>query len=134
LAASDPATSGPADANWLIDRLLHAGVLPRDTRREPFHRYVDLYRANVKAAATYHPDHTPIDVPIVVLKAAERDAALGPGHATADASLGWATWSSALVTTADVPGTHITMLRTPAVQTLADHLRAAIERPLTETR
>ena len=134
LATLDPATSGPADADWLIDVLLRARVLPRDARREPFHRYVDLYRANVKAAATYHPDHTPLDVPIVVLKATDRDAALGPGPATADPSLGWARWSRAPVTMADVPGTHITMLRTPAVQTLAQQLRAAIVSSLTETR
>ncbi len=126
--------SGPADADWLIDVLLRGGVLPRDTRREAFHRYVDLYRANVRAAAIYHPDHTPIDVPIVVLKATDRDAALGSGHATADPSLEWARWSSAPVTVAEVPGTHITMLRTPAVQTLARQLRATIESPLTETR
>ena len=132
LTASDAVTSGPADAEWLIDVLLRARVLPRDARRETFHRYVDLYRANVMAAALYHPVHAPIDVPIVVLKATDRDAALGAVSATADPSLGWARWSRASVTVADVPGTHITMLRTPAVQVLAQHLRAAIQRPLTE--
>jgi amino acid adenylation domain-containing protein len=127
-------TSGPADADWLIDALLRAGVLPRDTRREPFHRYVDLYRANVNAAAVFRPDHLPIDVPVVVLTAAERDAALGRGPAIADASLGWRRWTTAPVTTAVVPGTHITMLRPPAVAAVAAHMRATMARPLPENR
>jgi len=111
------------DRNWLMHRLVRAGALPPDTNRDHVSRYVDVYQANVRAAAAYRPVVGPLNIPITVLAADEDDDALGLGDPRrADASLGWSTWTTQPVSTTTVPGTHITMLRAPAVRAVANLL------------
>lgn len=117
------ATEAAPDRDWLMHQLVRAGALPPDTNRDHVSRYVDVYQANVRAAAAYRPAAVPLTIPIIVLSAGEHDAALGLGDPRrADASLGWSSWTTQPVLTATVPGTHITMLRVPAVQAVANQL------------
>jgi thioesterase domain-containing protein len=116
------------DADWLVERLLAAGVLPPDTSREFFGRYVDLYRANVEAAARYRPEGPPADVPVTLFAARDEDPALGRPPATGDPTLGWAASSAHPVTVVPVPGTHVTMLAEPHVRELGRLLRTALDR------
>ena len=110
---------------WLADVLLRSGVLPPEASRDFILRYMDLYRANVWAAATYRPAPVRIDVPIHVIRAGEQDEALGIPQA-AGADLGWSAWSVRPVAVTRVAGTHITMLRAPNVIALAAALNGAV--------
>jgi thioesterase domain-containing protein len=110
----------------LTDVLLRAGAVPAGTTRAYLARFVELYQANVRAAAAYAPA-SPIAPPIHVIAAADRDAALGAAVVT-DADLGWAAWSQADVDTVLVPGTHITMLRAPHVASLAAAICASLSK------
>ena len=107
-----------------IDRLRRAGILAADVDSGRFSRFVALYELNARAAASYLPPTAPIDVPLVVLRAADEDPELGRLALTSDPALGWGACSTLPVTTCTVPGTHITMLTEPHVQSLAACLLA----------
>ncbi len=118
---------------WLAGVLLRAGVLPPETTSEFVRRYMSLYRANVISAATYRPGAVPLDLPIHVVRASERDEALGNRDA-AGPDLGWSAWSRQPVTTTVVNGTHITMLRPPNVGAVASAVHRAMRAPALEKR
>jgi thioesterase domain-containing protein len=121
-AAAGDASGGP---DWLLDRLLETGTLPAGTSRDYFRQYVEGYKSNVRAASSYQPSAWPIDVPLLVVRAAERDAAIDQGLA-AGADLGWGPFSTRGVRVMTTSGTHISMLTEPCVHRLADGLVAAL--------
>ena len=121
-------SGGPTEADasaWLADRLRDAGALPVGSSAAYVSRYVDLYRANVRAVSNYAPSAPLLLAPIVVIKARDTDAVLEMPQGTAP-DLGWGAFStSSSVTT--VPGTHITMLNEPHVAELARSMMHTIE-------
>jgi len=125
---------GHRQAEWLVERLLAAGVLPPGTSLAFFRRYVDLYRANVEAAARYRPEGPPADVPVTLFVAREVDPALGRPSPSDDPTLGWAAASARPVTVVPVDGTHVTMLTAPQVGVLGRRLRTTLDRALVPAR
>jgi len=111
---------------WLVDRLLAAAVLPADTNRAYFARWVELYRASVAAADAYRPDGPALDIPLTVFSATETDAVLDRPAIESD-NQGWTRYSTLPVRVINVPGSHITMLTEPHVHTLGARLRAALD-------
>lgn len=124
LERGEPSATTVHEGDWLVDRLLASGVLPPDTTRAYFARWVDFYRANVLAAARYRPNGASVDIALTLFKAAEADPGLERPTVT-DPSFGWASYCVRPVTVIEVPGTHITMLTEPHVRVLAGHIRAA---------
>jgi amino acid adenylation domain-containing protein len=105
---------GPiADDTALVSALQRASVLSDSVGREAMAEYVALYRANALAAAAYRPDGA-ITVPVSVIRAEDHDPALGRS-VSPEPDLGWRAWTTGPVSTATVPGTHISMLQEPAV-------------------
>ena len=100
---------GPSNNEWLVDRLLAADVLPADTNRAYFARWVELYRASVAAADAYRPEGPVLDVPLTVFSALETDAVLDRPAVESDGQ-GWTRYSTLPVRVIPVPGSHITML------------------------
>lgn len=70
--------AGADGAMRLIERLRAAGALPSDVRAEQFQRYIDIYKANARAAATYRPPVAPIDVPIILCRATQIISSTSP--------------------------------------------------------
>lgn len=115
---------GPAGPR-LFEALLQAGLLPGDTRYEFFHRYIGVYRANVIAAATYHPQGELMNIPLSLFTAADADAALGQ-PAASDPGRGWQAYVAAPLRCCETPGSHLSMLLEPHAAVLAAHLRGAL--------
>ncbi|MGE3277009.1 MAG: condensation domain-containing protein [Vicinamibacterales bacterium] len=109
------------DPDWLLERLLETDTLPAGTSRDYFRGYVEGYKGNVKAAGAYRPARGPLDVPLLIVRAGDRDVAIDVADASAP-DLGWSPFSSAGVRAIVAPGTHISMLMNPRVRTLARHL------------
>ncbi|MGE3190155.1 MAG: AMP-binding protein, partial [Vicinamibacterales bacterium] len=120
--AAAEAAGGP---DWLLDRLMGARLLPIGTSRDYFRQYVEGYKVNVRAAETYRPSVAPGRVPLVVVRAAERDAAIDVARGLDD-DLGWGRYGPRPPATIVAPGTHISMLTEPHVRVLARALRAAL--------
>jgi amino acid adenylation domain-containing protein len=118
----------------LIARLTAAGALPPGIRAAQFRKYVELYKANARAAALYQPalaGDGQVDVPILLCRAETADPELQrPAAAVggaADPTLGWSARTTMPVPVAVVPGTHITMLNAPNAHVLANAIRAFVE-------
>ena len=81
-------------------------------------RAVRIYRTNLKAAAAYSPQRYPGT--ITLFRAVDQSI-----HIEDD--LGWGRYSDREVQVIDLPGNHMTILRQPHVQRLAEQLRAQLE-------
>jgi amino acid adenylation domain-containing protein len=124
--ASGSLTNGLIDR--LIDRMMGAGLLPADTHRGHFGRFVEIYRANARAAATYRPGILPAPARLTLVKARESDPELHGPAADSGTALGWERHAALPVEVLEVPGTHLTLLTEPHVETLARALEAALAR------
>ena len=115
----------------LVERMVGAGLLPAETSRRHFARFLDIYRANARGAARYRPAPTPLSARVAVFRATERDEELaGTPAQESERTLGWDLYAAGEVELIDTPGTHITMLMEPHVRSLAGLLaeRLALER------
>jgi thioesterase domain-containing protein len=97
--------------------------------REQLRRLLRVFKTNVRAFQRYRPE--PYPGPITLFRPAA--AAAEPGDsaaaaAAADPSLGWGALTPRPVALESVPGDHISTLAEPHVRTLAERLRACIER------
>lgn len=136
LNLSEADASAPDSTDRLIAHLKDAGALPRDLRASQFRKYLELYKANARAATLYQPPAGatgPIDVPVLVCRAATDDPELQRPTPSAgdhgDTTLGWSARTTAPVAVVTVPGTHITMLNAPNAAALAAAVRAALDVP-----
>ena len=84
-------------------------------------RAMRIYRTNLKAAAAYSPQRYPGT--ITLFRATDQSI-----HTEDD--LGWGRYSDREVQVIDLPGNHMTILRQPHVQRLAEQLRAQLETAL----
>lgn len=95
-------------------------VYALETGPERVRRLWNVLRANISAAARYHPGA--YDGEVVLFRAVD----LTNGHAT-DPTMGWAALAKH-VRVHEIRGDHVSILKPPAVQTLAANLRAELER------
>jgi amino acid adenylation domain-containing protein len=115
----------------LVARLVSQGLLPAEVTPAYFSRFIDVYRANARAAVEYRPaGAAPID--LLVVRAAAADAALGVEDAARrqvdDPAWGWQTFTTHPVETAYAPGTHLSIFAPPAVATVAAVVGAWLEK------
>ena len=111
----------------LVARLISHGLLPAEVSAPYFSRFIDVYRANARAAAHYRPAGAPLPIDLLLVRATEGDADLGEQdvarrHEDADPTWGWQAFTSGAVQTVIVPGTHLSIFAAPAVTSLATAL------------
>jgi thioesterase domain-containing protein len=109
----------------LVDRLVAAGLLPVETHRGHFARFIEVYKANAMAAARYRPGLLPAPGRLTLFKAREIDPEL-ERTAVDDPSLGWDRYTACPVEVVEVPGTHLTMTAEPHVEELARRVGEAL--------
>jgi len=104
----------------LLAQAREAGLLRADVRSEKVERLLGVYKANLRALASYRPQ--PYDGRIVLF----RSEGVEDRHPTN----GWEELASEPVEVLAAEGDHYTMLATPQVLHLAQRLSASIERAL----
>ncbi|AEI67904.1 non-ribosomal peptide synthetase [Corallococcus macrosporus] len=119
--------SAEARRELLTRRLIQAGLLPDGSDSQQVQGFIDVYKA------AYQIDYVPRDtlpVPVALFRAQERHEEDGivPESFTDDPTWGWGRHASESVTPVTVPGDHMTMLATPHVQVLAEHVRQGLLR------
>jgi amino acid adenylation domain-containing protein len=117
------ATADPEERlRRFTERLAKADLLPPGGTVEHLRRLLRVFRANVRAGRQYVP--VPWPGRLTLFRAEE-----GSGTAS-DPTLGWGALAAGPVDVQGVPGSHLTLLAEPCVQTLAARLRAAIDTAL----
>lgn len=118
--------SDEKQVEYVIDRLISTRLLPVRLNKTHFGRFIDVYKANVIAAARYRPAPLLAPVRLTLFKALEDDLEL-KGRADIKApDLGWGRYTAHPVDVIVVPGTHITMFSEPHVKGLGARLREAM--------
>lgn len=110
----------PAQNALLVAGMIRQGLLPAEVTAGYFSRFVDVYRANARAAADYRPAAAlPLD--LLLVRAATGDADLRAADATApdEPAWGWQRLTTGRLAVTAAPGTHLTMFAPPAVASLA---------------
>ncbi|AIO66262.1 amino acid adenylation domain protein [Burkholderia oklahomensis] len=108
----------------LAERLRTSGVVPPEVPASRIARMVDVYRANLAAdkALASRPAPAAIGSPVAVWVSGD-----GARRADGGADLGWSARTSAGVSVHRAPGDHLSMLRGPHLQPLADAIAARID-------
>ncbi|WP_010122722.1 hypothetical protein, partial [Burkholderia oklahomensis] len=101
-----------------------SGVVPPEVPASRIARMVDVYRANLAAdkALASRPAPAAIGSPVAVWVSGD-----GARRADGGADLGWSARTSAGVSVHRAPGDHLSMLRGPHLQPLADAIAARID-------
>jgi len=84
------------------------------------HRMLRIYYANSRAALSYRPQPYPNSMALF--------RTCDPSRKTTDSTLGWSELATGGVDVNQVPGNHLTMLREPSVQVLAERLQHYLAR------
>ncbi len=106
---------------YVLERARELGLVPDGIEIGHFRRYVQVYRANLRAAGQYRPQ------PYQGRVALFRSGALGLSERRQQLAA-WDRWVAGGVAVYDVPGDHYSMLQTPHVRVLADQLTALFEK------
>jgi amino acid adenylation domain-containing protein len=112
----------------LIDRLAGAGWLPEGVSRAQFERFVEIYKANARAAARYRPKRLRKPAGAAVIRATAEDEELRVSKGRHSPTLGWERLLPVLPDIVEVPGTHLTMFAEPHCNVLADELAQCLAR------
>ncbi|MES1241997.1 MAG: amino acid adenylation domain-containing protein [Acidobacteriota bacterium] len=108
---------------YLLERFGNtSNLLPGDVDPASLRRHFEVYRGNVLAGLRYSP--RPISGRLCLFRATERPAGAGE----TDPGLGWSDLVRGGIEVYDVPGRHSRLLRRPAVEVVADHLRTCLDR------
>ncbi|MDB9520160.1 amino acid adenylation domain-containing protein [Roseofilum reptotaenium CS-1145] len=122
-----------AEEQWqyIYEQLQTVGFFPEGAGVQQIRGFVNVLMSDYDASYSYYPQSN-YHIPIVLLKArdtvSEDMAEKGFGHTlkaeiASDRLWGWGRFSSEPVALYTVPGTHLTMLKPPHVQVLAETLR-----------
>jgi len=116
---------------YIYEQLQTVGFFPEGAGVQQIRGFVNVLMSDYDATYSYHPQ-TDYRIPITLLRArdtvSEEMAEKGFGHTlkaeiASDRLWGWGRFSSKPVALYTVPGTHLTMLKPPHVQVLAETLR-----------
>ncbi|AKT41191.1 non-ribosomal peptide synthetase [Chondromyces crocatus] len=110
-----------AQLGLVLEKACSAGLLPKGTETAQIHRYLNVFRNNLRAFERYRPQ--PYSGPITFYRAAER--ALGELH---DPVHAWRELSLNRIDVHDLPGSHRTMVTEPHVGALVRRLMASLDR------
>ncbi|MCP4661435.1 MAG: amino acid adenylation domain-containing protein, partial [bacterium] len=97
-----------------------AGILPPDFTLADVRRYLRVHRTNSEARWAYTPG--PYAGKVVLLRATEESP-----ESAADETLGWRHAVQGELTIHQVPGSHETLIFSPHVHSLAEHLRRLLD-------
>ena len=113
--------------NYLAQEMKRVGFLPQSATVNELKTILDVVVAIRSAYNQYRPQPL-TDVPAIVLRALEVPDLLDPQlkKVYTQSSLGWEALLPSMLTTADVPGNHVTMLTYPHSQVLVDVLHNAL--------
>ena len=113
----------------LHERLVVAGVLPPGSALTHFRGFVEVYKANLRA--TYTASAEPLKARTVLLRSrdVQPDQLIAETSAVvrAEPFLGWERYIDSQIQQHVVDGDHLTMMRTPQVQSLAAAIEQSIE-------
>jgi acyl transferase domain-containing protein/non-ribosomal peptide synthetase component F/thioesterase domain-containing protein/acyl carrier protein len=127
LAAIETAPGGYRGAiDALASQMVAVGLLPEEVDNAGLVRFIEIYKANAKAAANYAPSPLGEGVEAHIFRASEADPTLGNLDAGAQDDLGWGRYFRAAPTTSRVEGTHLTMFVGPNAERLGRLIGAAI--------
>jgi thioesterase domain-containing protein len=110
-----------ARLHFLMEQAKRAGLVPAGLEPSDLTPYVNVSRANVRAARDFRP--LPYPGRITLLRAGDR-----PADRTQDPHLGWDEVAGDGVELHVTPGQHFTILRAPQVQALAGLLNECLDR------
>lgn len=120
-----------AQLSLLHERLMATGVLPQGSALQYLRGFIAVYQANL--GATYRARPLPPATRILLLRARdEQPAGLSPEQfdaVRAAPDLGWQAALGQAPRVVEVPGDHLTMLRAPQVQRLAEAIHAFLQEP-----
>ncbi|WP_052134609.1 type I polyketide synthase [Sphingomonas sp. 37zxx] len=127
IAAISMAQGGYRGAmNQLAAQMVAAKLLPDEPSLTGLARFIEIYKANAKAAASYAPGPVRLDVAAHVFRAQQADLALGNTNPATSVDLGWAGHFKAVPRTSVVSGTHLTMFTGQNAELLGRHIGSAI--------
>ncbi|RBP64943.1 acyl transferase domain-containing protein [Brevibacterium sanguinis] len=114
----------------LAEQLDAHGALPAGEHRE---RRFEVFRRHMDALARHRAGVLDEAVPTLLVRAAERsprNSAEGMGvDDTAEADLGWSPWITGPLRVVDVDAHHYSVIRSPAVEEVADEISAFLAKP-----
>lgn len=99
-----------AQLEWMLNQARQAGSLPPDVDADDLRRRFKLYLADVEAVKNYRP--SPTSIPLLLLRAIDEPEDL-------ETIARWRRLSANKLEIHNVPGDHLTMMRSPHVSTLA---------------
>lgn len=108
-----------AQLEWMLDHARRAGALPPDVDVDDLRRRFKLYLADVDAVKNYRP--SPAAIPLLLLRAIAEPE-------DSESIARWCRLSAHNLEIHNVPGDHLTMMRTPHVSTVAKVLRETFGR------
>ncbi len=117
-------------AGLFLERFKAFELAPGTTQVSDFRGFLDLMLDHNRITGQYvgglYPGH------VVVFRAQGRmtGASTGSGRVTRQPDLGWQRHTAQPVRIVSVPGNHVSMMRAPHVQELADRLRAVVSNEL----
>jgi thioesterase domain-containing protein/acyl carrier protein len=103
----------------LWEKALSANVLPPGLEREQVARLFEVFKVNAGALAGYVA--RPYRGPMTLFLAGERE-----GEVTVDMTRNWQRLAQGDLQVHQLPGDHYTLLRSPHVKALGEHLRACV--------
>jgi len=113
-----------AQMDYVIGIARQAGLRQEIDERRFLQRNIRIFRARLRAAWEYRPG--PYAGAVTLFRAADEHAELS--SLTDGETFGWRELAQGGVDVHDVPGSHVSMARSPNVQMLAEKLGAAIDR------
>lgn len=102
----------------ILQRMTDRQLLPAGAGRDQLRGLLQAYQANMKAVLQYRPGRTRSDILVV----ASTELA---SQSRGDVSLGWQSLTSGRVIVEELPGTHVSILRDPDVERVAEVLLRA---------
>ncbi|MEA5582039.1 amino acid adenylation domain-containing protein [Nodularia harveyana UHCC-0300] len=118
-----------AQLDYLLEQLKIAEIFPVDTDKTQLRGFVQVYKTHTQAFSNYFPSLSH-KTPITLFRASEisdeEKAIAEYMNRLEDKTLGWDKFTDTAVDVHLISGTHLTMLQTPHVDLLAEHLRNLI--------
>jgi amino acid adenylation domain-containing protein len=106
----------------LMERITASGWLAEGISPAQFERFIEIYKANARAASRYRPPPLAAPAGAVVFRASAEDRELEPADVGRGPALGWDRLLVEAPEILESPGTHLTMFVEPQCAALAEQI------------